>query len=86
MLKIDFSREFNEDFKEISKTGRFKPSLKDVLTPVLHDLIQQKTLPQKYQDYLLKGNWRGCRECHVAPDLLLIYRYKNDVLELVRLG
>ena len=85
MLKIDFSREFNKDFKKIEKTGRFKPSLKDVLSPVLSDLIQQKTLPEKYRDHLLKGDWHGFRECHAAPDLLLVYRVFNEKIKLVRL-
>lgn len=40
------------------------------------------SLPQKYKDHLLSGNLKGCRECHIRPDLLLIYRIHNDILEL----
>ena len=40
-------------------------------------------LPQKYLDHPLKGNWKGFRECHVAPDWLLVYRYEADTLILV---
>ncbi|MBN2833034.1 MAG: type II toxin-antitoxin system YafQ family toxin, partial [Campylobacterales bacterium] len=37
----------------------------------------------KYKDHLLIGNYKGCRECHVKPDLLLIYKINNDEVELV---
>lgn len=39
-------------------------------------------LPQNYKDHLLSGNYKGCRECHIRPDLLLIYRIHEEVLEL----
>ena len=36
----------------------------------------------KYKDHALKGQYLGFRECHVKPDLLLVYRKNNDILEL----
>lgn len=39
-------------------------------------------LLQKYKDHALKGQYLGFRECHVKPDLLLVYRKNNDILEL----
>lgn len=36
----------------------------------------------KYKDHQLSGNWIGHRECHIQPDWLLVYRYKDDVLVL----
>ena len=44
-------------------------------------------LPQKYRDHPLHGEWEGSRECHIRPDLLLIYTLESDdVLKLERLG
>ena len=44
-------------------------------------------LPPKYRDHPLQGEWAGSRECHIKPDLLLIYtREGDDVLMLERLG
>ena len=45
------------------------------------------SLPLKYRDHGLHGDWEGKRECHIRPDLLLVYRYEgDDVLILERLG
>ncbi|WP_330848430.1 type II toxin-antitoxin system YafQ family toxin [Aliarcobacter butzleri] len=51
-------------------------------------LANNETLEEKYKDHKLIGDYLGCRECHVKPDLLLIYRIDNQVLELalVRIG
>jgi mRNA interferase YafQ len=39
------------------------------------------------RDHVLTGDWVDHRECHVRPDLLLIYRKPDlDTLQLVRLG
>ena len=51
-------------------------------------LASGKKLSEKYQDYKLLGNFLGCRECHLKPDLLLIYKINNSILEvaLIRTG
>ena len=43
-------------------------------------------LPERNRDHALSGNWSGYRECHVRPDLLLIYEMAEGVLRLIRLG
>jgi mRNA interferase YafQ len=55
---------------------------------VIELLANEQVLPEKYQDHALKGNWTGYRECHVKPDLLLIYKLDNNelTLTLVRTG
>ncbi|UZE98003.1 type II toxin-antitoxin system YafQ family toxin [Alkalimarinus alittae] len=45
-----------------------------------------ETLPDKYVDHLLSGNWQGYRDCHVKPDLVLIYKVDNNSLKLARIG
>lgn len=78
MLKIERTKSFEKDFKKI---GLIAP-----LIDVLHHLINEKKLPVKYCDHQLKGNYAIFRECHVKPDLLLIYYIENDTLKLVRLS
>jgi len=47
-----------------------------------------KPLEKKFVDHKLTGNWKHCRECHIKPDLLLIYKVNNDKKEvsLLRIG
>jgi mRNA interferase YafQ len=57
------------------------------LEVVLDRLLAGHALPPVNRDHALKGGeWRGCRECHIQPDWLLIYRDRGDELELVRTG
>ncbi len=50
-------------------------------------MIADITLPVTMRDHALIGNWKDCRDCHIKPDLVLIYRKPDaDTLELIRLG
>ncbi len=49
-------------------------------------LAKDKSLPRRYFDPPLGGEWSDHRDCHVRPDLILIYRKPDAILELVRLG
>lgn len=74
----------------IFRTSSFKKAYKKllptdqelVLTIVLK-LANGENLDEKYKDHLLIGNYKGCRECHIKPDLLLIYKINNEEVELV---
>lgn len=74
MRKIKRSRSFDKDFK--------KQGLSEDLIDVLHHLIHNRPLPEKYRDHALTGNFKGFRDCHVKPDLVLIYRLSDDAVEL----
>ena len=57
------------------------------MSDVLRFLLADVPLPERYNDHGLTGNWIGFRECHIKPDLLLIYeKVGADILMLVRLG
>ena len=73
---------FKKDYKKLNTQE--KEALKNVITI----LANGNTLEEQYKDHKLIGNYLGCRECHVQPDLLLIYKIDNDILELalVRTG
>ncbi len=57
------------------------------LQRIIRQLIGDNSLAEKYRDHKLTGNFGGCRECHIEPDWLLIYRLTADSgLELVETG
>ncbi len=50
-------------------------------------LVIDQMLPTHYRDHALSGDWNGFRECHIKPDLLLIYKKPDEeFLQLARLG
>lgn len=86
MRAIDRSSAFKRDYKREAK-GRHRSSLDDALKMVLVALATDQSLDTRYRDHELSGDWDGYRECHVKPDLLLIYRKSGaDTLRLARLG
>lgn len=78
MLKIRYSSRFKKDYKSIVKRGYDTKLFEEVLSI----LVQEKTLPQKYLDHPLAGNYSGHRECHITTDWLLIYKIEKDILIL----
>ena len=67
--------------------GANRTTMADELKSVLLTLVTDQPLDAKFRDHDLTGDWAGYRECHVKPDLLLIYRKSEpDLLRLARLG
>lgn len=86
MRTIDTPGSFKRDYKRESK-GTHKAALGTDLKSVINALALDQMLAASYRDHSLTGEWAGCRECHIKPDLLLIYKKVNDdKLILVRLG
>lgn len=86
MRTIERSTAFKRDYKREAK-GKHRATLDGDLKPVLVALVTDQALDTRYRDHDLSGNWAGYRECHVKPDLLLIYRKSEaDTLSLARLG
>lgn len=50
----------------------------NLLKQIMRKLIYQETLDLKYCDHPLKGKWKGCRDCHVGNDWVLIYRINKE--------
>ena len=62
-------------------------TLDSALSTVLKAIVTDQPLEARHRDHELSGNWAGYRDCHIKPDLLLIYRKSGkDVLRLARLG
>lgn len=49
-------------------------------------LIHDEPMADKYRDHQLTGNLKAYRECHIKPDILLMYQIENNEVKLVRLG
>lgn len=86
MRTIERTTQFKRDYKREMK-GRHRASLQVELTAVLTELMAGRPLAARLRDHALTGNWADHRDCHVKPDLVLIYRIVGaDTLQLVRLG
>ena len=86
MRTIERANTFKKDFKREAK-GKYRNQLGQILPVILNYLVNDLPLEPKLRDHDLIGNWQGYRECHLKPDLLLIYRKEgDDVLKLARLG
>ncbi|MCK5153281.1 MAG: type II toxin-antitoxin system YafQ family toxin, partial [Spirochaetales bacterium] len=53
---------------------------------VVYKLLDGSELEKKYKDHTLTGEYTGFKECHLKPDLLLIYQINHDILKLVDIG
>jgi mRNA interferase YafQ len=86
MRTIKFTTRFKRDFKRENK-GRHGDIIDNLLREVVELLSQDHVLPRQYVDHALSGIWKDCRDCHLKPDLVLIYRKPDDEsLELIRVG
>ena len=84
MLTIKYQSAFKKDYKRIKKRG-YDTRLLEQVVGLLAD---GQALPPEYRDHALSGNYTGCRECHIAPDWLLVYEVVEQdlILYLMRTG
>ncbi|GAA6891091.1 type II toxin-antitoxin system mRNA interferase toxin, RelE/StbE family [Helicobacter pylori] len=83
MLKIELKKKFTKDLKKHILNQKIELEIFDL---VIENLRNQIPLDEKFKDHALVGEYKGCRECHIKLDVLLVYRIQNNVLTLVRLG
>ena len=88
MSKYDviYSKKFKKSLKKVTKQGKDINKLLDVVDK----LATKETLEPKYKDHALYDDkrFKGCRDCHIEPDWVLIYKYLEEeiVLLLVNTG
>jgi len=86
MRRIERSSAFKRDYRRLRAIPRYR-DLDARLQTALEALVNDRPLAPRYRDHSLAGDWSGYRECHLWPDLLLIYAMRSEaVLHLVRLG
>jgi mRNA interferase YafQ len=79
MLAFKATSQFRKDLRRATKRGQDISRLREVID----DLLAEKPLAERYRDHALLGRYAGFRECHVAPDWLLIYRIDHSTLVLL---
>ena len=82
MLIPTYRNKFKKEVEKVIKQGRDIQELRKILEL----LINEKPLPLKYKDHKLVGNYKGYRECHIAPDWLLVYMKTDTEIFLERTG
>lgn len=86
MREIKYTTRFKRDYRR-EKSSQHGKKLDALLTEVVNLLVNDTPLPRRNFDHPLSGEWTDHRDCHIRPDLILIYRKPDSgTLELVRLG
>jgi mRNA interferase YafQ len=86
MREIKYTTRFKRDYRR-EKSGQHGKKLDVLLMEVVNLLASDTPPPRRNFDHPLSGEWSDHRDCHIRPDLILIYRKPDSVtLELVRLG
>ena len=86
MRTVRYTNQFKRDYRR-EKSGQDGKTLDAALLAVARLLAADQPLPRQNRDHPLSGAWADHRDCHIKPDLVLIYRKPDDEsLELVRLG
>jgi len=86
MRTVRYTKRFQRDYRR-EGSGIHGKKLDALLMEVVNLLAADALLPRRNVEHALSGEWSDCRDCHLRPDLVLIYRKPAaDTLELVRLG
>lgn len=84
MRDIVYTSKFKRDLKKI-QAGASRQLLLD-LDATVSLLAADASLPDRLHDHALSGDWKPARECHIRPDVLLVYRKQESELTLLRLA
>ena len=79
MLDIRYRKQFKKDYKRALKQPG---QTAEKFQAVVELLAKEQTLPDRYRDHALTGDYIGFRECHILPDWLLIYKIEKEFLTL----
>ena len=83
MKTLRYSTQFKKDVKRYRK----QPNKIAKLLKFLKLLQEEQPIPSKYKPHLLTGDYKGCMECHIESDYLLIWidETENEI-GILRLG
>ena len=80
MRQVEYSGQFKRDLKRLKKRAKDMYKIRGVMKL----LIEGDDLPEILLDHPLKGNWKGCRDLHIQPDWILIYRLIGNLVRFER--
>jgi mRNA interferase YafQ len=83
-MKIALSTSFKKDYKRLINNEKIISAIDDAILL----LAKGESLPAKYKEHPLHGNWNGYNDCHIFPDIVLIFKrdLENGILKLARIG
>ena len=73
-----YTKPFRKQFKLMQKQGKNINKLGEVMDM----LINEEPLPPELKNHPLHGKWKGCMECHIEPNWLLIYEFNHSLNEV----
>ncbi|MGH9587489.1 MAG: type II toxin-antitoxin system YafQ family toxin [Acidobacteriaceae bacterium] len=82
MREVVLETQFKRDVKRAEKRGKDMMKLRQLILL----LAEGGSLPARYRDHALSGDWKHHRDCHIEPDWLLLYKIDGNDLYLVRTG
>lgn len=86
MRTIEWTTAFKRDYRKALANPRHR-DLAQLLEQVAEELAEDRALADRFRDHALSGDYTKHRECHLKPDLLLIYKKQDEfTLRFVRLG
>ena len=87
-MKLKISNQYKKDLRRVLKSGLRLKSRKNIIGNIIDNLLSGKKPEAKYRDHALTGQWNGYRDCHIEPDLVMIYFIDadNEILEMTRIG
>lgn len=87
MYELAFAKSFKKSIKRILQL-KAREAVKEKLEVIVEMIRQRKVLGSTYKDHALHGAWAGYRECHIKPDVLLLYEVDGRVrlITLVNIG
>lgn len=81
-MRISQTSQFKKDIKKQIKRGKNIDKIKGVIDL----LLSGESMPPKFKDHPLSGDWKNRKDCHIEPDWILIYMISNEELRLERTG
>ena len=85
-MKLFVKTSYKKDYKNALEQGILDEESEKILDAVILSLLNKKPLDLKFKDHPLKHDFKGCRDCHIKSDLVLVYELSADTLSLIRLG
>lgn len=79
-MKIHFTKSFKKQFKKLNDSD------KSLTLEVIEKISNGVILEKRFKNHALKGKFKGLSECHLKPDLLLVYEIKNEIFTLFCVG
>ena len=72
MIKLVLSSKIKKDLKKI----KHRPKVKNKFDSIIKKLQREEDLPLSTKDHNLTGSLKDYRDCHILPDLILVYRFE----------